>query len=86
MSKCMLTKCVLTKKKSERGREAEEAEHGIQNQKQEPHTKLWGTKDYARIKKSGPSMNIHEPYGSKMVNIIWADLGRCPPLDQTMMT
>ena len=29
------------------GREAEEKEPGIQNQKQEPHTKMWG-KTYAR--------------------------------------
>jgi hypothetical protein len=26
------------------GREAEEKEPGIQNQKQEPHTKMWGKK------------------------------------------
>ena len=48
VSKCMLTKCVL--RKSERGREAEEeeAEHGIQNQKQEPHTNLWGKKTISK--------------------------------------
>ena len=38
VDKVCATKCMW--QRMERGRE--EAEHGIQNQKQEPHTKLWG--------------------------------------------
>ena len=38
---CVDKECV----DKERGREEAE-EHGIQNQKQEPHTKLWGTMEW----------------------------------------
>ena len=39
--KCDKLVCVC----EERRREAVEKEPGIQNQKQEPHTKLWGKRD-----------------------------------------
>ena len=46
VTKCVLTKCVLTMCGDKVWRRAEEEkaeEPGIQNQKQELHTKMWGT-------------------------------------------
>ena len=39
---CVLNYCCMCKEAGGGGREAEEKEPGIQNQKQEPHTKMWG--------------------------------------------
>ena len=46
--KCDKVVCVCVSVCEERRREAEEKEPGIQNQKQEPNTKLWGTIKHVR--------------------------------------